>query len=94
MPSRGEEGEGGQASGAYGETHSASRLYDYQTRRLNLRYRDPQTGKPVVCHSLNNTVLASPRILIPIVEMYQNADGSITVPPALRPYMNGADRIG
>jgi seryl-tRNA synthetase len=79
---------------AYGETHSASRLYDYQCRRLNMRYKDAQTGKNIVCHSLNNTVLASPRILIPIVELNQNADGSITVPEALRPYMGGQDRIG
>ena len=81
----------------YGETHSASRLYDYQTRRLNLRYRDPADPKgkrTVFCHSLNNTVAASPRILIPILELYQNADGTITVPAALRPYMAGQERIG
>lgn len=80
----------------YGETHSASRLYDYQTRRLNLRYRDPSDPrgkKTVFCHSLNNTVAASPRILIPILELYQNDDGTITVPEALRPYMAGQDRI-
>jgi seryl-tRNA synthetase len=79
--------------GGYGETHSASRLYDFQCRRLNLRYRDPVTKKTIVCHSLNNTVIASPRILIPIMELYQNADGSITVPKALRPYMNGLEVI-
>jgi seryl-tRNA synthetase len=79
--------------GAYGETHSASRLYDYQCRRLNLRYRDAQSKKTVICHALNNTVAASPRILIPIMELYQNADGSITVPDVLRPYMNGQQRI-
>lgn len=78
----------------YGETHSASRLYDYQCRRLNLRYKEADTGRNLVCHSLNNTVLASPRILIPIVELYQNADGSITVPEAIRPYMGGQERIG
>lgn len=87
MPSRG-------SGGGYGETHSASRLYDYQCRRLNMRYKDPKTGKNVFCHSLNNTVAASPRILIPILELYQNADGSVTVPAALRPYMGGAERIG
>jgi seryl-tRNA synthetase len=48
----------------------------------------------VLCHSLNNTVLASPRILIPILEMYQNADGTVTVPAVLRPYMTGHERIG
>jgi len=93
MPSRGGEGPGGRPSGAYGETHSASRLYDYQCRRLNLRYRSRQTKKVAVCHSLNNTVIASPRILIPILELYQNADGSVTVPTALRPYMGGLEKI-
>jgi seryl-tRNA synthetase len=94
MPSRGDVDAAGVPCGAYGETHSASRLYDYQCRRLNLRYKDAATGKNLFCHALNNTVLASPRILIPIVEMHQNADGSITVPPALRPHMGGMERIG
>jgi seryl-tRNA synthetase len=95
MPSRGELDAQGNAHGAYCETHSASRLYDYQCRRLNLKYKDASAGgKPVVCHSLNNTVLASPRILIPIVEMYQQEDGSIRVPEALREYMGGMERIG
>jgi seryl-tRNA synthetase len=76
----------------YGETHSASRLYDFQARRCNLRYKT-QDGKTVFCHTLNNTVIASPRILIPIVESYQNADGSVTVPDVLRPYMGGLERI-
>jgi seryl-tRNA synthetase len=93
MPSRGDAGPDGRPTGGYAETHSASRLYDYQCRRLNLRYRDPQTRKPVICHALNNTVAASPRILIPIIEMYQNQDGTVTVPDALRPYMNGKERI-
>ena len=77
---------------AYGETHSASRLYDFQARRLNLRYKAAD-GKLKFCHTLNNTVVASPRILIPLVENYQNADGSVTIPDALRPYMNGRERI-
>lgn len=93
MPSRGEIGAEGRPTGAYGETHSASRLYDFQCRRLNMRYRGAD-GKTVFCHSLNNTVAASPRILIPILEMYQNADGSVTVPRALRPYVGGVERIG
>jgi seryl-tRNA synthetase len=76
----------------YGETHSASRLYDFQARRLNLRYKDKE-GKIRFCHTLNNTVVASPRILIPILENYQNADGSVTVPEALRPYMGGREKI-
>jgi len=71
----------------YGETHSASRFHEFQARRLNLRYRG-QDGKVRYCHTLNNTVIASPRILIPVLEMYQNADGTVTVPKALRKYMN------
>jgi seryl-tRNA synthetase len=76
----------------YGETHSASRLYDFQARRCNLRYKTAE-GKTLFCHTLNNTVIASPRILIPILENHQNADGSVTVPEALRKYMNGMERI-
>lgn len=78
---------------SFGETHSASRFYDYQARRLNLRYKDRSTKKNVFCHTLNNTVIASPRILIPILELYQNADGSVTIPQVLRSYMNGRDLI-
>jgi len=77
---------------SYGETHSASRFYEFQARRLSLRYRDAD-GKIRFCHTLNNTVIASPRVLIPILELYQNADGSVTVPDALRPYMRGTERI-
>jgi seryl-tRNA synthetase len=79
--------------GSYGETHSASRLGDFQARRLNLRYRGADK-KTYFCHTLNNTVIASPRILIPILELYQNADGSVTVPKALRSYAGGMERIG
>lgn len=78
---------------AYGETHSASRFHDFQSRRLNLRYRRKDTGKPEFCHTLNNTVIALPRILIPLIELNQNADGSITVPAALWGYMGGMERI-
>ena len=76
----------------YGETHSASRFYEFQARRLNLRYRGSDK-KVRFCHTLNNTVIASPRILIPLLECNQNADGSVTIPEVLRPYMNGRDRI-
>ncbi len=76
----------------YSETHSASRFHDFQARRLNIRYRDGD-GKVQVCHTLNNTVIASPRILIPLLETNQNADGSVSIPAALRPYMNGMERI-
>jgi seryl-tRNA synthetase len=78
----------------YGETHSASRFYDYQARRLNLRYRPADGGKPLFCHTLNNTVLASPRILIPLLEIHQRADGTVALPEALQPYMGGRESIG
>ena len=83
MPSRGN----------YCETHSASKFYEFQARRMNLRYKEPDGKRNLFCHTLNNTVIASPRILIPILELYQNADGSITVPKVLRPYMNGQEKI-
>lgn len=90
MPSREDPAK---SDSGYGETHSASRLYEFQARRLNLRYTDAD-GKKRFCHTLNNTVVASPRILIPILENYQNEDGSVTVPDVLRPYMGGRERIG
>ncbi len=77
----------------YGETHSASRFYDFQARRMNLRYKTAGK-KNVFCHTLNNTVIASPRVLIPILELNQNADGSVNVPEVLRPYMHGREVIG
>jgi len=83
MPSRGN----------YCETHSASKFYDFQARRMNLRYKDAGSKKNLFCHTLNNTVIASPRILIPLLELYQNADGSVTVPKVLRPYMGGKEKI-
>ena len=78
---------------SYGETHSASRFYEFQARRLMLRYRDGNK-KVRYCHTLNNTVIASPRILIALLEIHQNADGSVSVPQALRKYLGGRDRIG
>lgn len=74
------------SEGKYRETHSASYFHDFQTRRLNIRYKDAE-GKLRFAHSLNDTALASPRILVPLVENYQNADGTITIPEILRPYM-------
>jgi seryl-tRNA synthetase len=80
---------------SYGETHSCSALRDFQARRLNLRYR-PAGGKggPTFCYTLNDTAIACPRILISILECYQNPDGSVTVPEVLRPYMDSIERIG
>jgi seryl-tRNA synthetase len=75
------------SEGTYRETHSSSYFHDFQTRRLNIRYRDAE-GKMRFVHSLNNTALASPRILVPIIENYQQADGSIVVPTVLRPYLH------
>jgi seryl-tRNA synthetase len=72
----------------FGETHSASMFFDFQARRLDLRYRD-RDGKVRVCHTLNNTVVATPRILIPVLENHQRADGTVAVPKALVPYLGG-----
>lgn len=76
----------------YSETHSCSSLHEFQARRLRLRWRG-KNGKTHYCHTLNNTAIASPRIFIPILENFQNEDGSVTIPEVLRPYMNGMERI-
>lgn len=76
----------------FGETHSASRFHDFQARRLKLRYRDGQ-GKVHFCHTLNNTVIASPRVLIALLENHQREDGSVAVPEALRPYFGGREEL-
>jgi len=80
------------SEGRYRETHSDSALGDWQARRANLRYRD-EDGKVRHAYTLNNTALASPRIMVPLLENHQRADGSIRVPTALQPYL-GMDRIG
>jgi seryl-tRNA synthetase len=72
----------------YRETHSCSYLHDWQARRANIRYRD-EDGKVKFVHTLNNTAIATPRILIPFLETHQQADGSIRIPEALQPYMGG-----
>ena len=82
MPSRGH----------YCETMSCSMIHEFQARRLNIRYRD-ENGKPVFCHTLNNTGLATPRIMIPLLEHYQQEDGTVLIPEALRPYLNGQDLL-
>lgn len=76
----------------YRETHSSSYFHDFQTRRLGIRYKD-ENGKLHFAHSLNNTALAMPRIICQIVENYQQADGSIKIPEALRKYMGGKEFI-
>ena len=76
----------------YGETHSCSTFHEFQARRLGIKYETKEGQKKFV-HTLNNTCIASPRILIPILEIYQNRDGSVTVPDVLRPYMGGKERV-
>ncbi len=76
----------------YREIGSASYFHDFQTRRLNIRYRDSD-GKMKYAHSLNSTAIPTPRILVSLVENYQNADGSVTIPEVLRPYMGGREKI-
>lgn len=77
---------------AYRETHSDSIFHDFQARRLNMRYRT-KDGRIQFVHTLNNTAIATPRILIPLWENYQQEDGSILIPEALRSYMGGLERI-
>lgn len=72
----------------YRETHSASYFHDFQTRRLNIKYKDSD-GKLKFAHSLNNTAIALPRILTQIVENNQQADGSVKIPKVLQPFMGG-----
>lgn len=72
----------------YSETHSCSTMGDFQARRSNIKYRDLD-GSTKFAFTLNNTGIASPRILIPILEKYQQKDGSVLIPKILQPYMNG-----
>jgi seryl-tRNA synthetase len=74
--------------GKYRETHSCSTLHDWQARRANLRWRDSERKVRFV-HTLNNTALASPRILVPLLENHQTADGRVRLPEALQPLMGG-----
>jgi seryl-tRNA synthetase len=77
----------------YREISSCSNCGDFQARRMQARWRNPATGKPELVHTLNGSGVAVGRALIAVMENYQNADGSIGVPEALRPYMGGAERI-
>ena len=78
--------------GQYREIASASYYHDFQTRRFNTRYRDTD-GKIKYAHSLNATAIPTPRILVSLVENFQQADGSVEIPEVLRPYMNGLSFI-
>jgi seryl-tRNA synthetase len=81
------------SQGKYRETHSASYFHDFQTRRLNIRYKDTD-GKMRYAHSLNNTAAATPRLVTVLIEQYQQADGTIKVPDVLVPFMGGKTVLG
>jgi seryl-tRNA synthetase len=78
----------------YREISSCSNCEAFQARRMQARWRNPETGKPELVHTLNGSGLAVGRTLVAILENYQQPDGSVVIPDALRPYMGGADRIG
>ena len=72
----------------YRETHSCSTLHDWQARRANVRYRCME-GKVSFVHTLNKTAIATPRILVPLLENHQTSDGRVRLPEALRHYLGG-----
>jgi seryl-tRNA synthetase len=78
---------------AYREISSCSNYGDFQARRMQARWRNPETGKPELLHTLNGSGVAAGRALVAVLENYQQADGSVTVPAALKPYMGGVDRL-
>ncbi|MFY2764947.1 serine--tRNA ligase [Arenimonas sp. MALMAid1274] len=82
------------SQGTYREISSCSNCGDFQARRMQARWRNPATGKPEPVHTLNGSGVAVGRCLIAVMENYQQADGSLTVPTALRPYLGGLERIG
>ncbi len=77
----------------YREISSCSSFGDFQARRMQARWRNPETGKPELLHTINGSGLAVGRTLVAVLENYQNADGSVTVPDVLLPYMNGVKTI-
>ncbi|NQD37838.1 serine--tRNA ligase [Permianibacter sp. IMCC34836] len=79
------------AQNTYREISSCSNFEDFQARRMQARWRNPETGKPELVHTLNGSGLAVGRTLVAVLENYQNADGSISVPEILRPYMRGVE---
>ncbi|WP_150305415.1 serine--tRNA ligase [Pseudomonas saliphila] len=82
------------SQGKYREISSCSSCSDFQARRMQARWRNPETGKPELVHTLNGSGLAVGRTLVALLENYQQADGSIQVPAALQPYMGGIEQIG
>ncbi|MGE8481761.1 MAG: serine--tRNA ligase, partial [Pseudomonas sp.] len=81
------------SQGKYREISSCSNCGDFQARRMQARWRNPETGKPELVHTLNGSGLAVGRTLVAVLENYQEADGSIRVPEVLKPYMGGVDII-
>jgi seryl-tRNA synthetase len=79
--------------GRYREISSCSNFLDFQARRMMARWRNPETGRPELLHTLNGSGLAVGRTLVAIMENYQKREGGVRVPEALRPYMGGVDRI-
>ena len=79
--------------GEWLEVSSCSNFRDFQARRAGIRYRPARGAKPELVHTLNGSGLGMPRVVIAVLETYQQADGSIVIPPAVRPYMRGIDRI-
>jgi seryl-tRNA synthetase len=80
--------------GKYREISSCSNCEDFQARRMQARWRNPETGKPELVHTLNGSGVAAGRALVAVLENYQQADGSVRVPEVLQPYMNGLQQIG
>jgi seryl-tRNA synthetase len=79
--------------GTYREISSCSNFEDFQARRLQARWRNPATGRPELLHTLNGSGLAVGRTLVAVLENYQEADGGVRIPEALRPYMGGVERL-
>jgi seryl-tRNA synthetase len=79
---------------AYREISSCSNCEDFQARRAQIRYRKEKNGRPIFVHTLNGSGLAVGRTLVAVLENYQQKDGSVLIPDALRPYMGGVERIG
>ena len=79
--------------GKYREISSCSNFQDFQARRMQARWRRPETGKPELIHTVNGSALAVGRTLVAVLENYQQADGSIRVPQVLQGYMNGVSEI-
>ena len=81
------------AQNTYREISSCSNMLDFQARRMQARFRNPKTNKPELLHTLNGSGVAAGRALVAVLENYQQADGAVAVPEALRPFMGGLEVI-